>query len=155
SEILRDPTQRAVYDRQLALEREISQLAWRDALIRSAAALVAVALVLVGAGEGWVALTRTPVDEGRSVAPHADVGAAAPAEPDLTGSGMDLLRGADPSREAYSTSHSARREAADDNPEPETATIGDSFAALAPPISDETFRDRVIDWASKVDLDRD
>jgi tetratricopeptide (TPR) repeat protein len=161
SEILRDPEQRAVYDRQLALERELSQLARRDALIRAAAAVVTVALVLVGGGEVWIALTRTPVEQVRSLAPPlAEVATTAPVEPDLTGGGIDPLRGAGPAREAEPPSQSARREAADDNAEPETAMIGESFSALSPtisspPISDQTFRDRIIDWASKVDLDRD
>jgi curved DNA-binding protein CbpA/regulator of sirC expression with transglutaminase-like and TPR domain len=155
SEVLRDPEQRAVYDRQLALERELSQVAWRDALIRAVTAAVAVALVLVGGSEVWIALTRTQAGKVPEVArPLADV-AAAPAEPDLTAGGMDLLRGASASRESEPPPESTRREVADDNAEPDTAMVGQSFSALSPPISDQAFRDRIIDWASKVDLDRD
>ena len=68
SEILRDPEQRAVYDRQLALERELSQLAWRDALVRAALAAMAVALVVIGGGEIWIALTGLPAREARRTA---------------------------------------------------------------------------------------
>ena len=144
NEILRDPEQRAVYDRQLALEREHARSEWRDAILRSALAIVALSLVLIGAGEIWIALTAAPAGRGRwTTREAAEVATIASPQPGpALDRSSDVSVAAGPSREAG----------------PETtidASIGDAFAALSPPISDQTFRDRVIDWAGKVDLDRD
>jgi tetratricopeptide (TPR) repeat protein len=144
NEILRDPEQRAVYDRQLALEREHARSEWRDAILRSALAIVALSLVLIGAGEIWIALTAAPADRGRwTTREAAEVATIASPQP-----GPALDRSSDVSV-AAGPSREAGPEAMID------PSIGDAFAALSPPIPDQTFRDRVMDWAGKVDLDRD
>ena len=142
SEILRDPEQRAVYDRQLALERELSQLAWRDALVRAALAAMAVALVVIGGGEVWIALTGSPARETRST--HSGANVATTSQPDQSpqaSGGNDAHAAAGLRSEPDPTPPRATREAAGDSAGRDagidSSMLSDSFAALpsAPPAS--------------------
>jgi tetratricopeptide (TPR) repeat protein len=160
SEILRDPEQRARYDRQLALERELSQLAWRDALVRAALAAMVLALAVVGGSEVWIALTRPRAGEERWMHGGANVVMAPRPDESTGGAGSGdahpaagLRSEPDPmppptTREA--TDDSAGRDAGIDS-----STLSDSFAALpsAPPAS--SFPDRAIDTSSQSGPDQD
>jgi tetratricopeptide (TPR) repeat protein len=115
SEVLRDPEQRAVYDRQLALERELAQLAFRDALVRAALAATAVALVVIGAAEVWIALSGSLPRE--VPAPHGGAGVATMSEPDQRpqASGGTAAHGAtEPRSEPDPLPRLATRDGADD-----------------------------------------
>jgi curved DNA-binding protein CbpA/Tfp pilus assembly protein PilF len=140
SEILRDPEQRAVYDRQLALERELSQLARRDALVRAALAAMAVALVVIGGAEVWIALTGSPAREMQST--HSDANVATTSQPDQSppaSGGNDAHAAAGLRSEPDPTPPRATRAAAGDSAGRDagidSSMLSDSFAALpsAPP----------------------
>jgi tetratricopeptide (TPR) repeat protein len=160
NEILRDPEQRAAYDRQLALQRELARSELRSDILRAAAAVVALSLVLIGAGEIWIALTAAPAGKGRWLWPDpAEVATTASPQPDLPGDGSSDVPSATGVRsEPNPASHVAAREVANDGAGAEagidSSMLRDTFAALplAPPVS--SFRERAIDWAQRDDVDR-
>jgi tetratricopeptide (TPR) repeat protein len=136
-EILRNPEQRALYDRQLALERELSQLARRDALLRAALAAMAVAIVVIGGGEVWITLSGAPGRQDRST--YRDASVATAVRPDESASGhasrdphnavglpseADLMPPVTPSE---ATDDGAARDAGISS-----SMLGDAFAAVSP-----------------------
>ncbi|HTO61178.1 MAG TPA: DnaJ domain-containing protein [Bradyrhizobium sp.] len=160
SEVLRDPEQRAVYDRQLALERELSQLAFRDALVRAALATMALALVVIGGAEVWIALTGSPAREARSTHSGADV--ATMSEPDQrpqASGGRDAHAAAGPRSEPDPMPPPATREAADDSAGPDagidSSMLSDSFAALPSPPPASSAPEPPIDTISPAGPDPD
>jgi tetratricopeptide (TPR) repeat protein len=160
NEVLRDPEQRAVYDRWLTLERELSQLAWRDALVRAALAAMALALIMVGGGEVWIALTRPTVHEERRTSNSANVVTASRADDSGPASGSSDAHPATalrsetdpmpPSTTPQATDEGAGRDAGIDS-----SMLSDSFAALpsAPPVS--SLPEPAVDTSSQGGLDPD
>ena len=160
SEILRDPEQRAVYDRQLALERELSQLAFRDGLVRAALATMALALIVIGGGEAWIALTRPPAHVERSTQSAAND--ATMSRPDESASGHgsgDAQAAAGLPGEADLTPPSPPRETADDGAARDagidSSMLSDAFGALSPVPPAAPLQDHAIDAASQGGPDPD
>ena len=160
SEILRDPQQRAVYDRQLALERELSQLAWRDALVRAALATMALALVVIGGGEVWIALTRAPAHEERSTQGGANVATMSRPDESASGHGSGEVHAAViVPGEAGLMPPSAPREAVADgvarDAGVDSSMLSDAFGALPPVPLASPLQERPSDTASQGGPDPD
>ena len=160
NEILRDPEQRATYDRQLALERELSQSARRDALVRAALVAIVVALVVVGGSEVWIAVTRPPAGEKRWT--HSDANVVMASRPDesmAASVSSDAQPAAGLRSEPDPMPLPTTREAADDSagrdPAIDSSMLSDSFAALPPAPPASSLPDRATDTSSQSAVDPD
>jgi curved DNA-binding protein CbpA/Tfp pilus assembly protein PilF len=158
NEILGDPERRAIYDRQLALERELSQLAWRDTLTRSALAVLALALIVIGGSEIWIALTAKPTREERAAQTSAPVVTASPPVETMSARADDdphspAEAGGRSDQLPLSVAGGPAADKAAPGPATDSSVISDTFAALpaSPPAS--PVQDRAIDRNPSDDVD--
>ena len=162
--ILRDPEQRAAYDRHLALQRRRARSIQRKAILRFALGVMALSAVMVGAEKLWWLSSPLPADEVASAAgpepnpPGArGIGDAAPPPalqpPFSKASSSDGSTG-----DGRSLSRAIAREAPDSiapaEAAIESATREEPTGAVPLSATAFSFRESAIGWIRKGDLDR-